>query len=277
MTALREIASGLAFPEGPVCMPDGSVVLSDKPASGARTVATDTIVLTAARGAADAERDYWRQQAEAFNRRQEMRDTERERRLGVPTGSHHSTQADTASFYLPAMKACLEWVGPNQIALGTDYAHRVGDPEGAIKAVVDLGKQANLSQDQVDRILLDPGERRVELGLGRGGIGCAAAPAGDVELRRPEQLLHEAQLVGQPARDLFGRSVAGGGIEDGAAAVGERLEHLTEGRDVLLARHRREGRRAPEADHRQLLAARGNRTRDQTRLRVEADARRSLR
>jgi aminocarboxymuconate-semialdehyde decarboxylase len=60
---------------------------------------------------------------------------------------------DTASFYLPSMKACLEWVGPNQIALGTDYAHRVGDPEGAIKAVVDLGQQANLSQDQVDRIL----------------------------------------------------------------------------------------------------------------------------
>jgi gluconolactonase len=27
VTALREIASGLAFPEGPVCMPDGSVVL----------------------------------------------------------------------------------------------------------------------------------------------------------------------------------------------------------------------------------------------------------
>jgi len=60
---------------------------------------------------------------------------------------------DTASFYLPAMKCCLEWVGPEHIVIGTDYAHRVGDPEGAIKAVKDLGTQANLSPDQVDRIL----------------------------------------------------------------------------------------------------------------------------
>lgn len=60
---------------------------------------------------------------------------------------------DTTSFYLPAMKACLEWVGVNQMVVGTDYAHRVGDPEGAIKAVKDLGQQAGLSQDQIDRIL----------------------------------------------------------------------------------------------------------------------------
>lgn len=60
---------------------------------------------------------------------------------------------DTASFYLPAMKCCLEWVGPEQIVIGTDYAHRVGDPEGAIKAVMDLGKQVNLPQDKIDRIL----------------------------------------------------------------------------------------------------------------------------
>lgn len=55
-------------------MPDGSVVLGDKPSAGARSVATDTIVLTAPRGAADAERDYWRRQAEAFNLRQQRRD-----------------------------------------------------------------------------------------------------------------------------------------------------------------------------------------------------------
>ena len=66
-------------------MPDGSVVLSDKPTAGARTVATDTIVLAAAPGAATAERDYWRQQAEAFNRRQEMRDAERDRARAQPS------------------------------------------------------------------------------------------------------------------------------------------------------------------------------------------------
>jgi aminocarboxymuconate-semialdehyde decarboxylase len=60
---------------------------------------------------------------------------------------------DTTSFYLPAMKCCLEWVGPGQMGVGTDYAHRVGDPEGAIKAVKGLGEEAGLSQDEIDMIL----------------------------------------------------------------------------------------------------------------------------
>lgn len=60
---------------------------------------------------------------------------------------------DTTSFYLPAMKCCLEWVGPGQMCIGTDYAHRVGDPEGAIKAVKDLGDQFGLNQDEIDMIL----------------------------------------------------------------------------------------------------------------------------
>ncbi|KMY68427.1 hypothetical protein AAU61_01720 [Desulfocarbo indianensis] len=60
---------------------------------------------------------------------------------------------DTTSFYLPAMKCCLEWVGPGQMGIGTDYAHRVGDPEGAIKAVKDLGQQAGLKQNEIDMIL----------------------------------------------------------------------------------------------------------------------------
>lgn len=55
-------------------MPDGSVVLGDKPSTGARSVASDTYVLTAPRGAAEAERDYWRRQSEAFNMRQQRRD-----------------------------------------------------------------------------------------------------------------------------------------------------------------------------------------------------------
>ena len=60
---------------------------------------------------------------------------------------------DTTSFYLPAMKCCLEWVGPDHMVIGTDYAHRVGDPEGAIKAVKDVGEEMGLSQDEVDMIL----------------------------------------------------------------------------------------------------------------------------
>jgi aminocarboxymuconate-semialdehyde decarboxylase len=39
------------------------------------------------------------------------------------------------------------------MCVGTDYAHRVGDPEGAIKAVKDLGDQAGLSEQQIDMIL----------------------------------------------------------------------------------------------------------------------------
>jgi aminocarboxymuconate-semialdehyde decarboxylase len=60
---------------------------------------------------------------------------------------------DTTSFYLPAMKCCMEWVGPEHLMIGTDYAHRVGDPEGAIKSIRDLGEQANLTKDQIDLIL----------------------------------------------------------------------------------------------------------------------------
>lgn len=60
---------------------------------------------------------------------------------------------DTTSFYLPAMKCCMEWVGPDHMMIGTDYAHRVGDPEGAIKSILDLGKEANLTKDQIDLIL----------------------------------------------------------------------------------------------------------------------------
>jgi len=60
---------------------------------------------------------------------------------------------DTTSFYLPAMKCCLEWVGPKQMVMGTDYAHRVGDPEGAIKAIKDVGKQVGLKKEEVDLIL----------------------------------------------------------------------------------------------------------------------------
>lgn len=65
-------------------MPDGSVVLSDKPSRGARSVASETYVLTAPRGAAEAERDYWRRQADAFNLRQQQRDVQSPARRQSP-------------------------------------------------------------------------------------------------------------------------------------------------------------------------------------------------
>jgi aminocarboxymuconate-semialdehyde decarboxylase len=60
---------------------------------------------------------------------------------------------DTTSFYLPAMRCALEWVGPTHLVIGTDYAHRVGDPEGAVQAVKDLGSSVALAQDKTDLML----------------------------------------------------------------------------------------------------------------------------
>lgn len=60
---------------------------------------------------------------------------------------------DTTSFYQPAMKCCLEWMGPEHLVVGTDYAHRVGDPEGAIKSIRALGTAINLSEDNINNIL----------------------------------------------------------------------------------------------------------------------------
>lgn len=59
-------------------LPDGTLELSDRPpAAGASQVNQRSYVLPtedAARQRADAERDYWRKQAEGFNRRQQDRD-----------------------------------------------------------------------------------------------------------------------------------------------------------------------------------------------------------
>lgn len=60
---------------------------------------------------------------------------------------------DTTSFYLPAMKCCLEWVGPEHLVIGTDYAHRVGDPEGAIQSIKDLAAELDLSEETLDLML----------------------------------------------------------------------------------------------------------------------------
>ncbi len=60
---------------------------------------------------------------------------------------------DTTSFYQPAMKCALEWVGPHHLVVGSDYAHRVGDPEGAIGAVRELGETLGLPQAETDAML----------------------------------------------------------------------------------------------------------------------------
>jgi aminocarboxymuconate-semialdehyde decarboxylase len=46
---------------------------------------------------------------------------------------------DSMSAYLPAMKCCLEFVGPQHICMGTDYAHGIGNWEHAISSVKELG------------------------------------------------------------------------------------------------------------------------------------------
>jgi len=60
---------------------------------------------------------------------------------------------DTTSFYQPAMECALEWVGSDHLVVGSDYAHRVGDPEGAINAVKELGAALGLPQSEVDGML----------------------------------------------------------------------------------------------------------------------------
>jgi aminocarboxymuconate-semialdehyde decarboxylase len=47
--------------------------------------------------------------------------------------------------------------------IGTDYAHRVGDPEGAIKAVKALGKDAGLKVAEIDLILGKNAEKLFKL------------------------------------------------------------------------------------------------------------------
>lgn len=56
---------------------------------------------------------------------------------------------DSMSAFLPAMKCCLEFVGPGHICLGTDYAHSIGNWEQAI----DFVRQLGLSGEETNNIL----------------------------------------------------------------------------------------------------------------------------
>jgi aminocarboxymuconate-semialdehyde decarboxylase len=56
---------------------------------------------------------------------------------------------DSMSAYLPAMRCCLDFVGPRHICLGTDYAHKIGNWEQAVTFVKELG----LSEEDTNSIL----------------------------------------------------------------------------------------------------------------------------
>lgn len=56
---------------------------------------------------------------------------------------------DTCNFNKPAVTCCYQVVGADHIMLGTDYAHRVGDPEGAIGNVMAL----EISEEDKNKIL----------------------------------------------------------------------------------------------------------------------------
>lgn len=57
--------------------------------------------------------------------------------------------ADTCNFSVPSITLCYTVMGADHIVLGTDYAHRVGDPEGAIGNV----KALDISDEEKDKIL----------------------------------------------------------------------------------------------------------------------------
>ena len=56
---------------------------------------------------------------------------------------------DSISYHLPAMRCCFDWLGPDHIMLGTDYAHPVGHIEEAVRYIRDMG----LSEENTDKIL----------------------------------------------------------------------------------------------------------------------------
>jgi aminocarboxymuconate-semialdehyde decarboxylase len=56
---------------------------------------------------------------------------------------------DAISFHLPAMRCALEFLGPDHILIGTDYAHPIGGPERVMGFVKDLG----LGEENMEKIL----------------------------------------------------------------------------------------------------------------------------
>jgi hypothetical protein len=120
--------------------------------------------------------------------------------------------------------------------------------------------------DQVHRALADALEGRLDLRARGRGVG--RAPAGDVDLGRPEDPVREPELARDPPGDLLRGAVARGGVEHRPALLDERAHHVLERADVLAARDLRERGRAAEADDGDALAAGGDGARQQ-RLRLE--------
>jgi len=68
----------------------------------------------------------------------------------VPSDYYRSqVYVDSISYHLPAMRCCLDWLGPDHIMLGTDYAHPIGHIEEAIHYIRDM----SLSEEDTDKIL----------------------------------------------------------------------------------------------------------------------------
>jgi aminocarboxymuconate-semialdehyde decarboxylase len=57
----------------------------------------------------------------------------------LPTDYYkRNVYVDAISFHLPAMRCALEFLGPDHILIGTDYAHPIGGPERVVGFVRDL-------------------------------------------------------------------------------------------------------------------------------------------
>lgn len=88
-------------------MPDGRVVLGDRPESGARAVEVSGSLPVADRSSvsrAQQERDYWRQRSEAFAQRQLLRQLNDEReRAGLAARREHAVQPMPAVYGAPIL------------------------------------------------------------------------------------------------------------------------------------------------------------------------------
>ncbi len=71
--------------------------------------------------------------------------------LPLPPSEYYrrNVYVDAISFHLPAMRCCLDYLGPDHILTGTDYAHPIGGPEKIVGCVKDL----HLSAEDEEKIL----------------------------------------------------------------------------------------------------------------------------
>jgi predicted TIM-barrel fold metal-dependent hydrolase len=68
---------------------------------------------------------------------------------------------DSVSTFLPAVRCCLDYVGPDHMLLGTDYAHRMGIWDRAVGLIEQLG----VSEEDKSKILHKNAARLFKLGL----------------------------------------------------------------------------------------------------------------